>query len=310
MAQSNFSTPPGLTLACLANCSGVKNCSRMASSCTSPQPPRVLTLLSTRFKSPTPEASDCISPKPLCTCSRRSLTSLKDAPKRCSSVACSFSSTVCRINSSLPSLLLCSSCSCCASVLRISCRRCALDSLRRSRLRSMRCCLSSRVLRSSSNLASLPVCSKLRLCSKPLRSSCRRCALDSVRRSNCPFTNCPICPRFCVSSLRCWCCCCETSERRRWLSACNCSNMDCSKGCSCGLKSTTGCGRKASQSKQAIFSSMSAISSPAHPVNTSAMLPTYSLHKSDCYKGARLALRHCAAPHITAQIELGLVPKA
>jgi hypothetical protein len=42
--------------------------------CTSPHVPRVFTLPSTRFKSPTPTASDCISPSPRCTCSRRSDT--------------------------------------------------------------------------------------------------------------------------------------------------------------------------------------------------------------------------------------------
>ena len=42
-----------------------------ASSCTSPQAPRVLTLVSTRLRSPTPTASVCISPRPWCTCSSR-----------------------------------------------------------------------------------------------------------------------------------------------------------------------------------------------------------------------------------------------
>ena len=62
--------------------------------------PRDLTLVSTRLRSPTPEASVCISPSPLCTCSSRSLTSLNDSPRRRSSVSCSFSSTVRRICSS------------------------------------------------------------------------------------------------------------------------------------------------------------------------------------------------------------------
>ena len=38
------------------------------------------------FRSPTPAAKDCISPSPLYTCSRRSLTCLKDSPSRVSRV--------------------------------------------------------------------------------------------------------------------------------------------------------------------------------------------------------------------------------
>ena len=45
-------------------CSGVSNCSRRAPSCTSPQPPRVLTFVSTRCKPPTSLASCCIAPSP------------------------------------------------------------------------------------------------------------------------------------------------------------------------------------------------------------------------------------------------------
>ena len=55
--------------------SGVSVCSNIFSSWYSPNTPRVFTLLSTRLRSPTPVASCCISPKPLCTASRRSLTS-------------------------------------------------------------------------------------------------------------------------------------------------------------------------------------------------------------------------------------------
>ena len=76
----------------------------MAPSCSSPQVPRVFTLVITRLRSPTLPASVCISPRPLCTCSSRSLTSLNDSPRRCSSVACSFSSTVRRISSSRAAL--------------------------------------------------------------------------------------------------------------------------------------------------------------------------------------------------------------
>ena len=46
-------------------------------SCTSPKMPRVLTLVSTRLSEPTSRARFCISPRPLCTCSRRSATCLK-----------------------------------------------------------------------------------------------------------------------------------------------------------------------------------------------------------------------------------------
>ena len=65
-----------------------------APSWTSPKVPRVLTLLSTRLSEPTSLASFCISPMPRWTCSSRSATWRKLSPRRCSSVACSFSSTV------------------------------------------------------------------------------------------------------------------------------------------------------------------------------------------------------------------------
>ena len=91
-----------------ANCSGARTCSSSVPSCTSPHVPRVLTLVSTFFRSPTPVASVCISPRPLCTCSSRSLTCLNDSPSRCSSVVCSFSSTVARIWSSLLAVSRCS----------------------------------------------------------------------------------------------------------------------------------------------------------------------------------------------------------
>src|SRR5574343_177043 len=104
MAKSTRSPLPGRVATLAENWSAVSNCSSSAESWTSPQVPRVLTLVSTRFRSPTPAASVCISPKPRCTCSSRSLTSLNDSPRRCSSVACSFSSTVRRISSSLLAL--------------------------------------------------------------------------------------------------------------------------------------------------------------------------------------------------------------
>ena len=85
--------------------SGVSTCSSRPPSCTSPNMPRVLTLVSTRCRSRRrPAASVCISPRPRCTCSSRSATCLKLSPRRCSSVACSFSSTVARICSSFFSL--------------------------------------------------------------------------------------------------------------------------------------------------------------------------------------------------------------
>ena len=104
MANSTRSPLPGRVTTLAPYCSAVSTCSSSAASWTSPQVPRVLTLVSTFLRSPTPAASVCISPSPLCTSSRRSLTSRKESPSRCSSVACSFSSTVRRISSSLPAL--------------------------------------------------------------------------------------------------------------------------------------------------------------------------------------------------------------
>ena len=78
--------------------------SSRAPSCTSPKMPRFFTLVSTRLRSPTPVARFCISPRPRCTASSRSETSLNDWPRRVSSVLCSFSSTVARICSSLAAL--------------------------------------------------------------------------------------------------------------------------------------------------------------------------------------------------------------
>ncbi|MCY1544936.1 hypothetical protein D9M68_808500 [compost metagenome] len=110
MANSTTASLPGTGLTLLAYWSGVMLSSIRRASCTSPQVPRDFTLVSTRFRSPTPAASACISPSPLCTASRRSDTSLKDSPRRCSSVAWSFSSTVRRISSSLALLSVCNDC--------------------------------------------------------------------------------------------------------------------------------------------------------------------------------------------------------
>ena len=61
---------------------GASTCSSSAPSCTSPQPPRVLTFVSTRCSPPTSLASCCIAPSPDALCSSRSLTSLNDSPSR------------------------------------------------------------------------------------------------------------------------------------------------------------------------------------------------------------------------------------
>ena len=83
-----------------AYCSGARISSRIAPSCSSPSIPRVLTFESTRLRSPTPEASACISPRPRYTCSSRSLTAENERAMRSSSVCCSFSSTTRRISAS------------------------------------------------------------------------------------------------------------------------------------------------------------------------------------------------------------------
>ena len=66
-----------------------------------------MTFESTFFRSPTPAASVCISPRPLYTCSSRSLTILNDCPRRVSSVFSRRSSTVLRICSSFAALSSC-----------------------------------------------------------------------------------------------------------------------------------------------------------------------------------------------------------
>ena len=109
-----------------AYCCGVSTSASRAASWTSPHMPRVFTLASTRFRSPTPVASDCISPRPRCTCSRRSETVLNDAASRCSSVACSFSSTVARICSSLEVLSPRKASRRCSTVCRTASSRCSL----------------------------------------------------------------------------------------------------------------------------------------------------------------------------------------
>ena len=128
IANSTRSLLPGTVATLVAYCSGVNTCSSSAASCTSPKMPRVFTLVSTRFSEPTSRASPCISPRPLCTCSSRSATCLKLSPSRCSSVACSFSSTVARICSSFFSLPSCSAVSRVSTACRTSARRRSLAS--------------------------------------------------------------------------------------------------------------------------------------------------------------------------------------
>ena len=124
----------------------------MEPSCISPTIPRVLTLESTFFKSPTPLARVCISPNPLYTCSSLSLTKRNDCPMRSSKVFCSFSSTVARICSSLLPLsscmvrmrcsMVCRICSSCCSVCVVS--RATLSSISFRPLSMVRCKVSLR----------------------------------------------------------------------------------------------------------------------------------------------------------------------
>ena len=144
IANSTRSLLPGTVATLVAYCSGVNTCSSRPASCTSPKMPRVLTLVSTRLSEPTSRASACISPRPLCTCSSRSATCLKLSPRRCSSVACSFSSTVARICSSFFSLPSCSAASRGSTVLRTSPRRRSLASDRAQLLAQRRQALQRR----------------------------------------------------------------------------------------------------------------------------------------------------------------------
>ena len=96
-ANSTRSEAPGLVATFSRYWSGVRMSARIAPSCTSPKIPRAFTLPSTRLRSPTPVAMDCMSPRPLYTASSWSLTCLNDADRRSLSVRESFSSTVARI---------------------------------------------------------------------------------------------------------------------------------------------------------------------------------------------------------------------
>ena len=99
-ANSTTFLLPGFVATFSSYCSGERISLSIAPSWISPKIPLVFTFESTFFKSPTPAATVCISPKPLYTCSRRSLTSLNDLSILSSRVFCSFSSTVCCIFSS------------------------------------------------------------------------------------------------------------------------------------------------------------------------------------------------------------------
>ena len=129
MAKSTTFLLPGRVATWAAYWSPTNTCSSSEANCASPKMPRVLTLLSRCFKSPTPWARVCISPRPLCTCSSWSATCLKPAPRRACNVVCSFSSTVARISSSLAALVVCSWASWASKVLRTSARVRALVSL-------------------------------------------------------------------------------------------------------------------------------------------------------------------------------------
>ena len=130
MANSTRLPVPGIVSTFVAYCWAVSTSESSAASWTSPHIPRDLTLASTRFRSPTPVASVCISPRPRCTCSRRSETIRNESPRRCSRVAESFSSTVARICSSLAALSLRKRSSRCSTVARTPSSRCSLVSVR------------------------------------------------------------------------------------------------------------------------------------------------------------------------------------
>jgi hypothetical protein len=137
MAKSTTFLLPGRVATCTAYWSGTNTCSSRLASCASPKMPRVLTLVSRCLRSPTPWASVCISPRPLCTCSSRSATCLKLSPRRACSVVCSFSSTVARISSSLAALVVCSCASCWFSASRTAVMPRALVSLISARRRAV-----------------------------------------------------------------------------------------------------------------------------------------------------------------------------
>ena len=127
-AYSTRSLLPFTVATFSAYCSGARICSRIAPSWISPKMPRVFTLLKTFFRSPTPVASVCISPRPLYTLSNCSLTRLKDCCSFSSSVFCSFSSTVWRISSRRLPLSACMAAMRVSIVVRMFSSFCSLSS--------------------------------------------------------------------------------------------------------------------------------------------------------------------------------------
>ena len=99
MANSTNSVPLFLVLTFASYCSGLIICSRSAPSWTSPNVPRIFTLLRTFLRPPTSCASDFISPRPFCTFSSCERTISKDCPMRSLRVFCNFSSTITRMSS-------------------------------------------------------------------------------------------------------------------------------------------------------------------------------------------------------------------
>ena len=120
--------PQELPLSYYMALAGARICSRIAPSWISPKMPRVFTLLKTFFRSPTPVASVCISPRPLYTLSNCSLTRLKDCCSFSSSVFCSFSSTVWRISSRRLPLSACMAAIRVSIVVRMFSSFCSLSS--------------------------------------------------------------------------------------------------------------------------------------------------------------------------------------
>ena len=100
MANSTNSVPLFLVFTLASYCSGLIICSSNAPNWTSPNVPRIFTLLNTFFSPPTSCARDFISPSPFCTFSSCERTISKDCPMRSFNVFCNFSSTISRISSS------------------------------------------------------------------------------------------------------------------------------------------------------------------------------------------------------------------
>ena len=191
-ANSTRSLLPGTVATLVAYCSMVSTWSSSAASCISPKMPRVLGLLSTRLRAPTSRARVCISPRPLCTCSSRSATCVKLSPRRCCSVACSFSSTVARICSSFFSLPSCSAFRRCSTAARISLwrrslvspsrRSCSASvSLTRRKAASTCCCMPASWMRKES------ICSFCVRATSPACVSSTCCKVPSSARVACAW---------------------------------------------------------------------------------------------------------------------------